>query len=173
MAVFGKWSLQSIVYAICVHRFNLYFSVFFTLYTLNRDRPHVYSDHIDQSSYSCLSVSPIRCTTFSGCSRHPQQTGVLCSGSHCPQSQLAGAPLWEKHPGILCSLPAAQWRWMNPARAVYCLWHDIKHQCIFQCCSLHWGIAVQIPFCFLHATHSLTFQVNSWLCCNNNLCSLL
>lgn len=75
--------------------FKLYVSVFFNLYTLslNRVRLHIYNDYIQRRSYSCLSVSPIRCSAFSGCSRHPQQTGVFCSGSHCPQSQLAGAPL--------------------------------------------------------------------------------
>lgn len=95
----------------------LYFSVFFTFCTLslNWDKPHIYS--YPTYSNSWISVWPIRCTTYPWCSRHPQQTGVFCSGSHCPQSELAGAPLWERHPGLLCSLPAAQWRWLSPARS--------------------------------------------------------
>lgn len=42
---------------------------------------------------SSPSLSPIRCSALPRCPGHPQQTGVFRSGAHCPQSQLAGAPL--------------------------------------------------------------------------------
>lgn len=56
---------------------------------------------------------PIRCASFPGSSWHPKQVGVFRSGSHRPQGELAGTPLWERNHGLLRHLSAAQWRWAS------------------------------------------------------------